>query len=441
MPSERSRRRVLSAAGASLFVGLAGCTSITGSNEGQTTTSTGGGETASGGETTAKTGTPKETTSSSKQVETKLIDDFEDLSKWKAKQGKMGTAKNAYAGSQAMRLTRVNGEPLVTRPVDLDLSNKNLSLAVLTDASKNIVFDVMVDAPDEKNRLIMTEGVRVPPGHSWLRIDPGVTNVKGLPDLANVKRISIRVRGGNQGAKMWLDDLRTTPSPEKPTVAITFDDSLASHYNTAFQYMKKKNMPASVSTITGKVGKKGYLNLKQMKEMKKAGWEFPSHAKTSPTLVNASRLEVEREIVQAKQWLMNNGFETGAQYFVYPKGVYDKSLKNFVGKHHKMAYRYIGTGSAGSGMITEALTASRGDASNIERAKRMVDVATLYNDLEIFTFHDIAANTNDNLSVTPKQFRGFIDYIDNKKNIDVIPLSEVEKRFLAPIDPDAGKQT
>ncbi len=423
-------------------MGLAGCTSITGSNDEQTTASTGGGETASSGaETAAGTGTPagETSSSSSNKIQTQTIDDFEDLSKWNAKQGKMGTAKNAYAGSQAMRLTRRNGEPLVTRPVDLDLTNKNLSLAVQTDASQTVVFDVLVDAPDAKNRLIMTEGVRIPPGHSWLRIDPGVTNVKGLPDLANVKNISIRVRGGNQGAKIWIDDLITTPSPSEPTVAITFDDSLVSHYNTAFQYMKKKDMPATVSTITGRVGDKGHLNLKQMKEMKKAGWEFASHAQTSPTLVNASRLEVEREIVQAKQWLQDKGFETGAQYFIYPKGVYDKSLKNFVAKHHNMAFRYIGTGSAGSGMITEASTASRGDASSVERAKRMVDVATLYNDLEIFTFHGIN-NSDSSLAVSPKEFRGFIDYVNNKKKVNVVTLSQVEKKFLAEVNPNSGSQ-
>ncbi len=432
---------MLSAAGASLFVGLAGCTSITGSNEEQTTASTGGGETASGEGTASGTGTPAGETSpsSSNKIQTQTIDDFEDLSKWKAKQGKMGTAKNAYAGSQAMRLTRRNGEPLVTRPVDLDLSDKNLSLAVQTDASQAVVFDVLVDAPDAKNRLIMTEGVRIPPGHSWLRIDPGVTNVKGLPDLANVKNISIRVRGGNQGAKIWIDDLITTPSPSEPTVAITLDDSLVSHYTEAFQYMKQKDMPATVSTITGKVGDKGYLNLKQMNEMKKAGWEFASHSRTSPSLVNASRLEVEREIVQAKQWLQDKGFEKGAKYFVYPFGSYDKSLKNFVAKHHNMAFRYIGTGSAGSGMITEASTASRGDGSNVERAKRMVDVATLYNDLEIFAFHGIN-NSNNSLAVSPKEFRGFIDYVNNKKKVNVVTLSQVEKQFLSEVKPESGSQ-
>ena len=432
MPSERSRRRVLSTAGASLFVGLAGCTSITGSGDEQTTTSTGGENTPTS-TTASETGTPtNETTSGTSQIQTKVLDDFEDISNWKLKNGKMSASNSAYGGSQAMQLVRKGGEPLVTRPINLDLENKNLSMAVKTDANTNIVFDILVHAPDAKNQLVLTEGVRVPPGHSWLRIDPGVTNVKGLPDLTSVNRLSIRVRGGNTGAKIWIDDLRTVPSPEKPAVAMTFDDSLASHYSEAFQYMKKKDMRGSVATITGTVGQKGSLNLKQMKEMKNAGWEFASHSGSPNALLNVSRLEVERKVVQAKQWLVNNGFETGAQYFVYPYGQYTKSLKNFISNHHKMGFRYMGTGSAGSGYITEAMTASRGDGANLEQAKKMVDIATLYNDLEIFAFHSIANNPNNNQAMPPKQFKELVDYI-NKKNVETLTLSQVEQRFLAPV--------
>ena len=433
MPSERSRRRVLSTAGASLFVGLAGCTSFTGngSESEQTTTSTGGEETSTSS-TTPGTGTQTNETSTSQpsQIETKVLDDFEDLSQWKLQNGQMSTASNAYGGSQAMQLIRKGGEPLATRPLDISLENRNLTLAVRTDADTPVVFDLLVDAPDAKNRLVLTEGVRVPPGHSWLRIDPGVAQVKGLPDLANVKRLSIKVRGGNAGAKMWIDDLRTMPSPETPAVAMTFDDSLAAHYAEAFQYMKKKDMAGSVGTITGQIGQQGYLTLKQMKEMKQAGWEFASHSRSTSGLLNASRLEVERKVVQAKQWLVDNGFETGAQYFIYPYGQYNKSLKNFISNHHKMGYRYMGTNSAGSGYITEAMTASRGDGSNVEQAKKMVDIATLYNDLEIFTFHDIVANSDDNLAISPKEFKEFVDYVDSKKNVETLTLSEVEKRFL-----------
>jgi peptidoglycan/xylan/chitin deacetylase (PgdA/CDA1 family) len=427
---------VLSTAGASLFVGLAGCTSITGSGDEQTTTSTGGENTPTS-TTASETGTPtnETTTGGTSQIETSVLDDFEDLSNWKLKNGKMSTASDAYGGSQAMQLTRKGGEPLVTRPVDIDLKNKNLSMAVRTDANINVVFDVIAHAPDAKNQIVLTEGVRVPPGHSWLRIDPGVTNVKGLPDLTSVKRLSIRVRGGNSGAKIWIDDLRTVPSPDKPAVVMTFDDSLESHYAEAFQYMKKKDMPGSVATITGKVGQKGSLSLNQMKEMKNAGWEFASHSRTPDALLNASRLEVERDVVQAKEWLVNNGFETGAQYFVYPYGQYTKSLKSFISNHHKMAYRYMGTGSAGSGYVTEAMTASRGDGSNLEPAKKMVDIATLYNDIEIFTFHDIANNPDDNLAISPTEFKELVDYVDSKKNVETLTLSQVEQRFLTDVSP------
>lgn len=431
---------MLQAAGASLFASMAGCTSLTGSDEptGTEPPETGGeGETtatAAGTETVTPQDTETGTETSGSGAETTLLSDFENLSNWNPQNAKLSGAKNAYAGSTAAKLVRQNGgEMSVSRQVDLDLTDQNVSLAVKTKAQNPVVFDVFLDAPDPENRLILTEGVRSSVGSSYLRIDPGAARVRGLPDLKKVKRITIRPRGGDgAGTTVWLDDLRLVPSPKKPYVVLTFDDGYASHYTEAFKLMSKHDMPGFAAVPTGHVGTKGNMNLEQMQEMKKGGWEFGSHSKDHTKLTNLSRLEAEEQIVDAKQWLIDNGFETGAQYIAYPQGKYDAPALNFIKQHHDMGFRYIGPKSAGSGRITEAMTASRGAGHRVEDAKEMVDVAALYNDLAIFTFHRIGT---DQAQGTPvPEFKEFLRHVRDSK-AQVIPISAVQKNLLSPISP------
>lgn len=431
MTEDRSRRNVLRALGVATVGGLAGCTStlkseagVGGSSGTKTATTTSSNTTA----TADQTATPS---SAKTPTETKLVDDFEDLSKWTVGGGgELTSVRDSYAGSHAAKVVRRSGEPTLTRSVDLDLRQYNPSLAVKTTASAPTVVEVRLLAPDEKNQLVLREGLRPLSDRGWIRIDPGVSDVVGLPDLEKVSEIKVRLQGGSQGTAFWLDDLRMVPSPEEPTVALTFDDSRASQYK-AFEVLREYDMPGTVATITDKVGTDGFLTMKQMDEMKSAGWEFASHTATQPSLLDISRLTAEREIVQAKQWLVDHGFEAGAQSFAYPYGKFDQSVTNFIDEHHEMAFRYLGPASAGSGRITEPLTASRGDGRHLQRSKRMIDLAGLYNDLEIFTFHGIG--TGSNLSMSLSDFEDLVVHLD-KSNARVVPLSTVASELQANVD-------
>ncbi|MFC6955375.1 polysaccharide deacetylase family protein [Halorubellus litoreus] len=370
--------------------------------------------------------TTNEETTTSKEPKG-LIDDFEDLSKWDVKKGRLEPMKeDAYEGSQSAALKRTGPEPVIERAVDLNAAKANLSLAVNLNTEEHAVLDVRLINENQSNEVVLAESVRASTSGFWHRLDMGATGVSGLPDLSNVTKIRIRMRGGGDGGSVRIDDLKTVPTPDKGYVAVVFDDAQESDYTKGFEILKQYDIPATSAIVTDHVGDDGFLSLDQMKEMKQAGWEMASHSATHANLLNASRLEAEREVVNAKEWLVENGFETGAQNFVYPYGLYDNNLLSFVEKYHDMGFGFFSTRNAANGYITDPMTISRGDGRHIEKAKSMVDLAHLYNDLEIITFHGI--DRGGKFDVTSDEFAEFAEYL-NQANVKPITLSQVKKKF------------
>lgn len=396
------------------MLGVAGCS---GSASSPTTTSrtrtTTGNQTATTQNTT--------TTDSPAPADTTVLENFEDLSGWSVEGGSIHADQSTvYAGSQSARLERGDGPVRLTRDVDLDLSAENLSMAFRMESSGNAVVEFYLRAPDAEDQLVLGEGVRQESSGDWFRLDAGARDVVGLPELENVQQVEVRVRGGGSDTAFWLDDLRRVPSPDQGYALLFFDDGLQSAYTEAYDVLSERDMSATVPVVTDNVGDDGNLSLDQLGDLASNGWNVCSHTSTHTNLENISRLTAEQEIVNAKEWLVDQGFETGSRWLVYPYGGFSEAVTNFAQNHHDLAFRYMGTRSVGSGRVTQGMTVSRGDASDIETAKKMVDLGQLYNDLELFTFHDIDAS-GDGLAVTPREFEEFVTYLEDSSLTVVTP--------------------
>ncbi|WP_435362222.1 polysaccharide deacetylase family protein [Haloarchaeobius sp. DFWS5] len=424
MVDHSTRRRALKAIGLGTLTGLAGCmggsdpgtsnpTSATGT---QTATSTTG--------TTAQKGSETTTKDDAQQKDGDVMDDFENLGAWKNKSGKFGkvTGEDAYMGSQSAVMVRTSGEPVIERELEVDLAKSNMSIAIKLEADSHAVCDVTLFNDDDGNSVTFAESIRSSASGYWHRLDLGASNVSGLPDLSKVTHIRITMKGGGSGGKLMLDDLRKVPSPDKGYVALVFDDAQDSDYTKAFQTLKQYDIPATSALVTNHVDGDGFLSMKQIDEMKSAGWEMTSQTANHANLLEAGRLEAEREIVGAKEWLVDHGFKQGAKSFTYPYGLYNEQVNAFVNKHHDMAYGYFSARNATSGYITDPMTISRGDATNNPRAKSMVDLAHLYNEVAVLTFHGI--DRGGELDVSSQQFNDFAKYLADSK-VETITLSQV----------------
>lgn len=366
---------------------------------------------------------------------TKVLDDFEDLSGWKATEGEIeGASPTAFMGSQSLRFkapTPESGDAAVraVKDVDWDLTDKTLSLAMRPKAPRgSLLVELRLFAPDEANTLTMGELFRVRADQSWLRLDLATRNFTGNPDLSKVTRVELTVRAASGRVEFYFDDLRSVPAPENGTVYLTFDDALDSHYNEAFKRMQEYDMPGTAGVITKKVGSNGTLNEDQLKEMQDAGWEICSHSTTNEKLPEKSQQEMMIKVNEASDWLARRGFESGKDSFIYPHGAFNDTLINVVKKNHTQAFRYMDPLSAASGKITDPYTIGRGDAAyNLAFSKTMVNYAEQFNHNVVLTFHDITDDGND-LSMSPGDFDDLLNYL-SRRDVEVKPLSHLQEQL------------
>lgn len=436
------RRTFLRLSGATALGGLlAGCQDqLSPGSDAKTTdsTTTDSGQSGNESDTETEDDAEKSTDDSTGRfhlANTNVLDDFEDMSGWEAREGEVEAASpTAFMGSQSLHLTAAAAESgdtaaWASKGVDWDLSGQTLSLATRpTSPGGNLLVEVRLHAPDEQNILTMGELFRLRENQGWLRLDLATRDFAGNPDLSNVKRVDIGVRAASARVDFHFDDLRAVPQPGKGSVILTFDDSLDSHYQEAFPRMREYDMPGNAAVITDRVGSNGTLDTGELKEMQDAGWDVVSHSTTNEKLTDKSPQQMTIDINDVSDWLAQNGFDSGKASFVYPHGAWDDTLIDAVSKKHKQAFRYMDPLSAASGRITDPYTISRGNAAyNIDLSKTMVNYAEQFNHNVVLTFHDIVDNGGD-LAMSPGTFNDLLAYID-RRDVEVKTLSHFQNQL------------
>ncbi len=86
-----------------------------------------------------------------------------------------------------------------------------------------------------------------------------------------------------------------------PVVGITFDDGLESDYFITFPELNKRMLIATFYIVTDYVGKRGYMNWEQIKELKRSGMEIGSHSMTHPCLLDLDRNTLLQELTYSKE--------------------------------------------------------------------------------------------------------------------------------------------
>ena len=127
-----------------------------------------------------------------------------------------------------------------------------------------------------------------------------VTSAQFQNQLAQIKSSGCRVHPISEIAQS------TDYIAENLSVGITFDDGYTSDYEKAFPLLLAVGFRADFFLNTARIGKPGYLNWEQIREMQKAGMAFHSHGHShavlsilGPTAL-ACELETSRKILEDK---------------------------------------------------------------------------------------------------------------------------------------------
>lgn len=348
---------------------------------------------------------------------------FEDLEEWTIWGGDVSiTDLTAGDGNQSLTMTAsVDQERCgVIRRFDvgIDLSEYDLSIAAKLELPENHGIFVQYLAPDRENLL---QSKRYCWSAGWLRLDHGPTEIRGKPDLTDVREIRIGMFVGNDAkGQLDIDSIRVTKRRERGAVVFTFDDGHISQYEKAFPAMQEYGYPGTLAIIPWNVTDEDRTGVDTLEEMHDAGWEIVSHPQLpDKPLPELSRPELERTLAKSNAWLAEHGFGSGARFVVWPFGQYDEDVLDVAAEHHELGFS---TATSVVGTVTDPLIIPRVNAGNLENSKRMIDFAEQYNQVCVLMYHQIS-DVDRSIQATESQLKEVLEHVANA-DVDVLSVPE-----------------
>ncbi len=121
-------------------------------------------------------------------------------------------------------------------------------------------------------------------------------------------------------------------------ILLTIDDAFTSFYEEAWPYLKMNKIPFILFVSTEAIGKSGYMNWNQIKEIEKSGLGIIGHHSHSHEyLIDVSIDEFINDIEVANKIFLNNlGYIPSL--FSYPFGEYSKLMKDYISKNFELSF-------------------------------------------------------------------------------------------------------
>ena len=350
----------------------------------------------------------------------RLLDGLESLDRWDCPAGTLRPNTESYVtGTQSAHLSASKSEKRASMyrefPDGIDLSDRNVSMAInVDDTSEEYGVYFQLLAPNEQNRVDMWQDVGT---SGWARLDFGPTEIVGNPNLTDVRKIGVTTWAGDKARGFSVDSIRATKRADQGYVVLTFDDGLASHYTEAYETMREFDFPGVAGVMTNFVGKEGRMTMGQIRELDGAGWDIVSHPQAEKPLPDYPPAKQEQLLRENKQWLVDNGFEKGARFVIWPYSAAGKHTRQIGSRYH-----YLGFGDGGPATgppFTGPMTVSRVNGDEVKRTKRMIEFAAEYNHVAIPMIHPI---TTEDGRITPEGFRDLMQFIEDS-DVEVVSAS------------------
>ncbi len=113
---------------------------------------------------------------------------------------------------------------------------------------------------------------------------------------------------------------------------ITFDDGWKGVFINAYPIMRERDLKGRLYVVPSFVGKEGYMDWEEIKELVNYGFEVGSHTYSHKNLLNLSDEEIKFEIEEASK-VIKEKLGIDVKHFAYPYGKYDNRVKEIVGKY------------------------------------------------------------------------------------------------------------
>ena len=121
-------------------------------------------------------------------------------------------------------------------------------------------------------------------------------------------------------------------------ILLTIDDAFSSFYENAWPFLKEKKIPFILFVSTEPIGKHGYMNWQEIKEIEKEDFAFiGNHSHSHEYLIDYNYEKFKKDIDQSIK-IFNEKLGYNPIYFSYPFGEYSLEQKKYISQKFKYAF-------------------------------------------------------------------------------------------------------
>jgi len=160
--------------------------------------------------------------------------------------------------------------------------------------------------------------------------DPGQDRI--TPDSFRRQMVFLKENNYKVVSLKRLIELKMQAKEESaaPLVSLTFDDGYIDNFEQVFPILREFNFPATIFVIAGKIGKEGFLDYRQLKEMIASGLiTVGSHTMSHRYLLELDSRQLPYEIEGSKMALEDN-LGCAIEFLSYPWGGYSPRIERIV---------------------------------------------------------------------------------------------------------------
>ena len=133
-------------------------------------------------------------------------------------------------------------------------------------------------------------------------------------------------------------DSEFTEPKQNKKILITIDDAFTSFYENAWPILKKNKIPFILFVSTEPVGKPGYMDWEQIREISDHEFAYiGNHSHTHEYLLNFSHIEFEKDIKNSIK-IFKEKLGYNPIYFSYPFGEYNLKQTQFIKNNFKYGF-------------------------------------------------------------------------------------------------------
>jgi peptidoglycan/xylan/chitin deacetylase (PgdA/CDA1 family) len=206
---------------------------------------------------------------------------------------------------------------------------------------------------------------------------------------------------------------------------MTFDDGRQTAYDPGYTYMTSQGLAGTAYIVPTLIGRPGFMTLSELEKMNASGWDIANHTYDHVDLANLTQAQVERQLVETRDWLVSNGFPRAATDVAYPTGAYDAGVLAAMSATAMRSGRTT-TGADNSVPLSNPYQIGCYFPTTLAQARADVDKAVDRQTLVVLGFHQLVASPDptNTTQFAVSDFRTLIGYIRSRP-VTVVPLSEI----------------